>query len=49
MTPRIEEIFGSKCDTYEVDCPTCEVYKAIEKAHQAGIDEAVEIVKKKRH
>lgn len=42
MTTRIEEIFGPKCETYEENCPTCEVYKAIEEAHQAGIDEAVE-------
>ena len=39
MTTRIEEIFGPKCETYEENCPTCEVYKAIEEAHQAGIDE----------
>jgi hypothetical protein len=40
----VEEIFGKECDTYEKDCPTCVVYKALTEARQAGIDEAVEIV-----
>jgi hypothetical protein len=45
----VEEIFGKECDTYEKDCPTCVVYKALTQAKQAGRDEAVEVLKGKRN
>ena len=38
MQDKIEEIFGPKCDTYEEDCPTCVVYRALEEARQEERD-----------
>ena len=46
MTNKIEEIFGPKCDTYEEDCPTCVVYKALEEERQKR-EEVVEAEREK--
>lgn len=26
----LEEVVGKKCDTYEKECPTCEIWKALD-------------------
>jgi len=51
----IDEKYGPRCDTFEADCWTCQVWQQYDALHEAGerareraLEEAIEIVRNVR-